>query len=286
MSLGSGPPQLLVEVPHGATRREHYDRLAGQLQGQLPDDLHAFFSMNTDVGAWALGEAVATRLVEQGAVGGALLIRCLIPRTFIDVNRTIGAAASDLTRGGITAAIPPYVTDPVDVDHLLDLHRRYTALAARAFTQVCGRGGLALVPHTYGPVSLPIDAVDRHIVTRLREAHRPEVLDPLPLRPEVDLITCTPTGEDLSPPGLAAALVTAFGAAGLTAVAGDTYSLMPGTMGALWAARHPGQVLILEVRRDLLVPAWTWNLEMIPAPDKVRRVAAPLAEELAKRFVV
>ena len=49
------PPDLLVEVPHGADRRAHYDALRARLRGDLPADLHAFFHVNTDVGAWQLG---------------------------------------------------------------------------------------------------------------------------------------------------------------------------------------------------------------------------------------
>jgi hypothetical protein len=44
-------PAFLVEVPHGADERRHYDRLRSRLQGALPDELHAFFHINTDVGA-------------------------------------------------------------------------------------------------------------------------------------------------------------------------------------------------------------------------------------------
>src|SRR5690606_36693325 len=48
-------PDLLVEVPHGADLRAHYDALRARLVGELPADLHCFFHINTDVGAWAYG---------------------------------------------------------------------------------------------------------------------------------------------------------------------------------------------------------------------------------------
>ncbi|MEI6129601.1 MAG: hypothetical protein WCR59_06000 [Planctomycetota bacterium] len=51
----NAPPQLLIEVPHGATRTEHFTTLAGWLHGDYPADLIDFFHVNTDVGAPELG---------------------------------------------------------------------------------------------------------------------------------------------------------------------------------------------------------------------------------------
>ena len=45
------PASLLVEVPHGATERRHYDALANRLEGTLPSRLEQFFHVNTDFGA-------------------------------------------------------------------------------------------------------------------------------------------------------------------------------------------------------------------------------------------
>ena len=119
--LGAAP-DLLVEVPHGADRRTHYDALRARLQGPLPENLHEFFSMNTDVGAWAFGRATAEAILAADPSRSALLVRCLLPRTFVDTNRVVELAGGDLTQGGMTAGIPVYVTDPGDTALLLELH--------------------------------------------------------------------------------------------------------------------------------------------------------------------
>ena len=97
-------PDLLVEVPHGADRRAHYDALRARLAGPLPEDLHVFFHANTDLGAWHYGRRVAERVVEADPTKVALVIRCLLPRTFVDTNRVI-EAVDELATGGMTAAI-------------------------------------------------------------------------------------------------------------------------------------------------------------------------------------
>src|SRR5689334_15142655 len=79
---GTGRPALLVEVPHGADRRAHYDALRARMVGALPDDLHVFFHVNTDVGAWQYGRRVAERVVAARPELSAVVVRCLIPRTF------------------------------------------------------------------------------------------------------------------------------------------------------------------------------------------------------------
>jgi hypothetical protein len=51
----------------------------------------------------------------------------------------------------------------------------------------------------------------------------------------------------------------------------------PSTLAHRWAARMPGRVFCLEVRRDLLVRSWTWNDDNEVLGDAVDRFAAPLA---------
>ena len=82
-------PRLLIEVPHGACRRAHYDACREQLGGTFPDQLEHFFHANTDEGAWELGCSAARQLVERRPELTVQLIRCLVPRTFIDCNRVI-----------------------------------------------------------------------------------------------------------------------------------------------------------------------------------------------------
>lgn len=274
-------PDLLVEVPHGADRRADYDALRAQLQGELPADLHCFFHFNTDVGAWAYGRATAQRVLEAAPQRAALLVRCLIPRTFVDCNRHPSYEGGNLKQGALTAGIPVYVTDDADRVKLLDLHRQYTAVAEQAYQAVCGGGGLALVPHTYGPRSVGIEGVDAQIVENLRWAWEPERWETWPVRAEVDLLTRDGEGTCYAPAGLEAELLEAFGAAGFQAVANETYDLHPVTMAYQWSQAFPGQLLCLEVRRDLLTP-WTPFEEMTAGDEATARVAAVLAPALER----
>ena len=277
------PPALLVEVPHGADRRAHYDALRGRLRSLLPDDLHIFFHMNTDVGAWALGRRAAERVLAAHPSRSALLVRCLLPRTFVDTNRA-AEAADELARGGLTAAIPPYVDDPADITLLSELHRAYEALTERAYAHVCSSGGLALTPHTYGPRSVGIERVDETIVEQLRRTHEPDAWRGWPIRPEVDLITRDADGRDHAPVGIAAELEAGYEALGVNVAHGSTYYLHPSTQAHRWSVRYPGQVLCLEVRRDLLVGDYTPFEEMIAAEPQVDRMAGPVADALIRRL--
>ena len=271
-------PDLLVEVPHGADEREHYDALRSRLLGDLPADLHEFFHVNTDVGAWAYGRATAAALVEADPRRSALVLRSHIPRTFVDCNRTADYDGEGrLDQGGLTPGIPSYVRDPGDRALLLELHASYVAVARDAFARVCGSGGLALVPHTYGPRTLGIDAVDDAIVDKLRWACDPERHDTWPLRAEVDLLTRDGDGREWSPPGMEAALLAGFAAAGFTAAANDTYFLHPSTLAHAWSTAYPGRVLGLELRRDLLVDQWRPLEPMRVRADACQRVAGVLA---------
>ena len=68
-------PDLLVEIPHGATRAAHFDALASELVGPFPDDLRDFFFVNTDVGAPEVGGALAARVVADDPHRTAVVIR-------------------------------------------------------------------------------------------------------------------------------------------------------------------------------------------------------------------
>jgi len=135
--LGRGDRvDLLVEVPHGADRAAHYQALRDRLAGALPAGLEEFFFVNTDSGAWQVGRRVAERLVAADPARTALIVRCLIPRTFIDCNRVEDASAD----AGMTASVPAYVHDAADRALLLDLHRRYVGLVERAHAALDGDG--------------------------------------------------------------------------------------------------------------------------------------------------
>lgn len=269
---------VLVEVPHGADRRVHYDRLFAQLEGPFPDRLHEFFHVNTDVGAWAIAQAFARHWVERRPASRVLLLRCLIPRTFVDCNRRVDFdETATLAQAGLTEAIPPYVTGIADRQRLTELHERYVALADEAYAAICGQGGLALNPHTYGPRSLPIAQVDGTIVTELRRVHEPEVYAKSRLRPHVDVISIDDEGRDYAPARMGLAVAEALRPLGLVTEFAKTYRLHPVTQGWRYATRHPGQVFGFEVRRDLLC-AWSPFAEQEIDEARVEAIGRALAQ--------
>ncbi len=270
-----GPPELLIEVPHGATARADFERWQARLRGDLPAELAAYFHVNTDEGAPELAAAIADRLARAGR--RVTLLRCRIPRTFIDVNRVVDGSAADAL--GMSTGLPPYVTDPSDRARLLEAHRRYTARAAEAYDEI-GPAGLALALHTYSPRAVQIE-VDEAIVPALRRAYRPAVYPSWQLRPPVDLITAAPDGARLGPERLVTRLRRGFAAIGLEVAENASYALHPATTGHRHAAARPGRVLCAELRRDLLGAPWRPFVESRIGPRKVSRVATVMAEALA-----
>jgi hypothetical protein len=273
-------PDLLIEVPHGADERRHYDALRSRLVGDLPEDLHLFFHLNTDVGAHAYGRATALAVLAANPGRSVLIVRSLIPRTFVDCNRVADYQGGKLDEGALTPGIPSYVRHEADRALLMARHRAYVEVATRAFADVCGSGGLALVPHTYGPRTLGIDAIDDGIVAKLRWACAPERHDTWPLRAEIDVLTRDGDGKLFAPEGVEEQLLAGFAQAGFEAKANDTYFLHPSTLGHAWSVAYPGKVLSLEVRRDLLVDAWRPFEEMVALPDRCDRVAKVLVPVL------
>ncbi|MCB9778962.1 MAG: N-formylglutamate amidohydrolase [Alphaproteobacteria bacterium] len=274
----SAPACLLVEVPHAAWRRRHYDAVAERLRGPLPDRLDHFFHVNTDVGAEPLALAVAEAIVEADPRRRVELLLCRVPRTFVDCNRRVDAGGGSLQHGALTPGTAPYVRDPADRTLLRDLHAAYAGVAAAAYDRVCGAGGLALTPHTYAPRTVGIDRIDDDIVDALHACWATP--ERWPLRAEVDLITTTPEGERLADPALVDDLTEAFRAEGREVVEGGAYALHPDTAAWVHAARYPQQVLCLEVRRDLLLEAWTPFEEQRIDAAAVEAIAGPLVASL------
>ncbi len=271
-------PDLLFEVPHGATRRRHFEAVRRLLAGDLPPDLIDFFFVNTDVGSTEVARKVAELIVRSAATAEApprsvLILRCLIPRTFIDTNRILEGDSPS----GLTSAILEYVREPRDVECLASLYARYHAVAERAYELVCGAGGLALTPHTYAPRSVSIDSFDEGIGAVLRRAYEPESYPRWPMRPPVDLLTATPEGIVLAPPRLVAAIRDNYAGIDVAAAENDTYHLHPATMGYRYSAKYPGQVLCLEIARDLLADPFSPFEEMRIGARKVAAMSAPIA---------
>ncbi len=266
-AAAKGEPALLLEVPHGATRAEHYDTLRRALVGSYPDDLREFYFVNTDVGAPELALRVALAVVAAEPERCVAVLRCLVPRTFVDCNRLIEAAPA-----GMTPGVHVWVKDPRDLELLLARYGAYRRLAESLYEGICGRGGLALMVHSYAPRSIDVP-VDEKIVASLRAAYRPENIGNWPLRAEVDLIADDPEGRLLACEPLLRELL----ASDLRAVRCGSYALHPSTLAHAFATKYPGRTLCLEVRRDLLVAEFTPFAEMRADPRKLERIALPLA---------
>jgi len=311
---GNARPDLLIEVPHGASDRRHYEATRRRLEADYPADLVEFFLVNTDVGAFECARSIARIVTDPeghpelaihlSAVGGemrrrfdrVLIVRGLVARTFVDLNRVIDArpagavVAREGDRGAMTPGLAPYVSSARDREKLLELHESYQKLASRAYDFVLGGAGAGaenacgLILHTYAPRSVSIDRVDDGIVAALREAYEPDAYAQLPRRPDVDLITEASGAECdavlLAPVELVQAVKLNFERIGIEARENATYRLDESTMGYVHSARYPGRLLCLEVNRELLVEEFTPFEEMSISVAKARRMAAPIAAAL------
>jgi hypothetical protein len=271
-------PDLVLEVAHGATTARHFDDLRARLAGAYADDLREFFFVNTDVGAPEVAMAVAQRVVARQPKRTALIVRCLLPRTFVDCNRVIDPNAEPRASaaGEPTPGLPPWIVDARDQRLLRGLHREYQEVVDAAFARVCGQGGIGLCVHTYAPRSLDV-AVDGDIVRTLRAEYAPDRIGRWPLRSAVDLITHDPEGRELASVALAQRAEAEFAAAGFGVARNGAYSLHPVTIAHAFASRHPGTTLCLEIRRDLLLDEFVPFVPLTPRPDLVEKAAAPLA---------
>jgi N-formylglutamate amidohydrolase len=210
------------------------------------------------------------------------VLRCLIPRTFVDVNRILDAPRADYAKTGITAAIPDYVRDPEDVATLRSLHATYQEVAERAYDEVCGRGGLALMLHSYAPRSVDVGAVDERIVPALRAAYEPGTYERWPERPEVEIIDRAPDGTCLSDAALVTAVEAAYAALGIVVARNQTYRLDPSTTGHRHAVRHKRRVLCVELNRARLADPFDPFVEMRVPAARAEALVAPLAHALAR----
>jgi len=280
-SRASAEPDLLLEVPHGATRAADFDALRGALRGDYPAELRDFFFVNTDVGAPELARRVAELVVAADPGRCAAVVRCRLPRTFVDCNRLIDADTVPRASavGQLTPGVHAWVREPADLALLLERYRAYRALVEDLCGRVCGAGGRAVMVHSYAPRSVDVP-VDEHVVASLRRAYAPERLASWPLRAPVDLIVDTPAGERLAEDALVERVRAGYAAAGFEVALNGAYALMPGTLATLLAERHRGRTLCLELRRDLLVTEFTPFQEMRAEPAKIERAAAPLAAAL------
>ena len=271
-------PDLIVEVPHGATTTADFTSLAAQLAGPLPAALIDFFYVNTDAGAPELAAAIARRLAAAEPARTVAILRCRVPRTFIDCNRRIDASPAELREAGVTPGIPPWITAPADRALLRERHDAYTAVVRDAI-EILAPGGALLLLHTYAPRTVDVE-VDLEIVQKLHRAWQPEVAPTWPLRPEVDVIGRGVDGTSHAPAAVVAALREALAALGIALADGATYPLHPSTLAWEHAMKLPGRALCVEVRRDLLADPFEPFSEMRIGADRVARLAEPFAAAL------
>jgi hypothetical protein len=287
-------PDLVIEVPHGATTTADFTAAAAPLTSALPDDLVAFFHVNTDAGAPELAVAIAHHITDADPARSVVVVRCRIPRTFIDCNRRIDVAdvadVADVTDaadaagaaagGKLTPGLMPWITTDDDRARLVAAHQRYVACVHQATAELAGHGGVLLL-HSYAPRTVDVE-VDLDIVASLRRAYAPDRATTWPLRPEIDVIGRAPDGTDHAPAAVVAALRSGLAALGIAIADSATYPLHPGTLAWDHVVAHPGRALCVEVRRDLLADPFEPFAEMQISAAKVDRLAAPLARALAR----
>jgi predicted N-formylglutamate amidohydrolase len=275
---------LVIEVPHGATATADFTALAAQLTSPLPDDLVAFFHVNTDAGAPELAMAIAERFVADEPARTASVLRCRIPRTFIDCNRRIDvtpdAAPDELVAGKLTPGLMPWITTAEDRARLRAAHERYVACVREAIASLATDGALLLL-HSYAPRTVDVE-VDLDIVASLRRAYQPDRASSWPLRPEVDVIGRALDGTSLAPAAVVEALRAELAPLGIAPADSATYPLHPGTLAHDHVVARPGRALCIEVRRDLLADPFEPFAEMRIAAAKVDRLAAPMARALRR----
>ncbi len=271
---------LLIEVPHGATRKADYDAVFAKLTSALPAQLEHFFFVNTDIGAPEGADWLGRTLSQQGI--NVVVARCLIPRTFIDTNRVIAQTEQGVVKEGLTAAVPGYVSAAEDLAYLNSLHARYHEVVEALYREVCRvADGLALQLHSYSPRSVGIEKVDANIVEALHAAYVPEVYATWPERPVVDLISATKDGSFRTAPRLVDALLQAYAADGIPAKENATYHLAPAAMGMVYAQAYPQQVVCVELNRGHVAdPFVPFGVSPI-SEEKTAKLVAPIGRVLS-----
>lgn len=291
-----GTPDVLIELPHGATKGIHLQR-AKAFTRQYPGDRYdKFFYANTDQGSPEYGlhfaeclcnpawveqhqhqfEASAVAFLKAKAARmRVLMIRALLPRTVVDVNR-VWQMDRDFQAANFTGVVGSYITDSDELAAIHQLYQQYQATVDRAHALVCGNGGVVFNLHTYAPISVAVPK-DADIVDVLESAYQPENYPTFPRRPEIQLITATPDGEVLAPVQLCAELVSRLQAADFEVVENDPFNLHPAAACSQRAAQYPGKVLVIEISRSLLASVFNPFIEMHIDPLKVDRVVEPMA---------
>jgi predicted N-formylglutamate amidohydrolase len=271
---------LVIEVPHGATATADFTALAAQLTSPLPDGLIDFFHVNTDAGAPELAQAIAERFAGDEPTRSVAVLRCRIPRTFIDCNRRIDASPGEFLAGKLTPGLMPWITTAEDRTRLLAAYDRYVGSVRNAIAALAGDGALLLL-HSYAPRTVDVE-VDLEIVASLRRAYQPDREPTWPLRPEVDVIGRELDGTDRAPATVVEALRSELAEQGIELADSATYPLHPSTLAWGHVMARPGRALCVEVRRDLLADPFAPFAQMQIGAAKIDRLAAPFTRALQR----
>jgi N-formylglutamate amidohydrolase len=271
---------LLIEIPHGATATGDFTTLASKLTSPLPDGLVDFFHVNTDAGAPELARAIATQFVADEPTRSVAILRCRIPRTFVDCNRRIDASPEEFKAGKVTPGLMPWIATPEDRELLRAAYDRYVGSVREAITRLA-RDGAMLLLHTYAPRTIDVE-VDLQIVASLRRAYEPAREPTWPLRPEVDVIGREIDGTNRAPAGVVVALREALARLGIELAESATYPLHPSTLAWDHVMARPGRVLCVEVRRDLLADPFQPFAQMRIGAAKVNRLVMPFVRALRR----
>lgn len=274
----SSEVNLLIEVPHGATRASDFHDLASRLQGVLPEDLIHFFFVNTDVGAPEVALYLAERLVESNEAMNVEVIQSRIPRTFIDVNRKIDVDLESYREGRVTPGIPDWSQGEEDLKLLKELYFAYQDLVATAKARLAS-DGLMLFLHTFSPRTVGV-TVTENIVSDLHGAYEPEQYEQWPLRPEVEIIDRDMEGISYTSEALKSSLRRELATIDLKAEENTTYPLHPSTMAYHNALDLKGRALCLEIRRDLLADPFKPFEENDVSLELVARIGEPILRAL------
>lgn len=274
------PADLLLEIPHGATDTSDFHELAEKLRSPLPEGLSDFFHVNTDVGAFEVALRAAELFVEQNPNRSAAVLRCRIPRTFIDCNRKIDSSPEAFKEGGVTPGLMPWVTDSADLELLHGRYQGYISAVREARESLASDGAMALL-HTYSPWTVDVQ-VDEDIVKNLRRAYEPKVRETWPMRPEFDIISRDMEGNDHAPGPVVEELRSQLNEQNWSLANSDTYPIHPSTMAWDHIVALPGRALCLEVRRDLLADPFDPFVQMNICSKKVEPIALALAHSLRK----
>lgn len=263
---------LVIEIPHGATRTAEYERYAARLASTLPANLVDFFHVNTDSGAPELGIAVAQHLVAMLPARTVAVLRCRVPRTFIDCNRRI----EDVKRTGMTPGLMPWIVADEDRALLRRAYDGYVGAVAAAKARL-GSDGAMLMLHTYAPRTVPVE-VDATIVEKLHAAYEPEAQANWPMRPELDIIGRALDGTSHAPAAVVEVLRREL--APMTVADSASYPLHPSTLAYEHVLAMPGRTLCVEIRRDLLAVPFVPFAQATIDAAAVERLAGPLATAL------